>query len=170
MFWTCLEVILPTKKLWSVSYGGSGLGKHFEKVKSFSNFRKWSWMLPKVYKHVLNIYLSWFFWKNLFDQCTIEGHDLEKFQKNRKLLKIPKLPKNFPKMLEHFWPCLEVILPTKSYGQFRMEDRDLEKISKKSILFQTSENGLESSQTCIKMFWTYIWVEFFEKTYLISVL
>ena len=87
-------------------YGGRDLGKVSKISKVFQTSRiaqKWS-------QKSLNMFWTGFeviFQVNSIAQCTMGGHDLEKFHKNRKRLKIPKLPEKVPKLLKHvlnmFW-------------------------------------------------------------------
>ena len=57
------------------------------------------------------------FWGIFFDnksvQCSMGGRVFEKFQKNQKILKIPKSPKYSQKCANVFWTCFGAIFSNK---------------------------------------------------------
>ena len=73
------------------------------------------------------------FSRKKFAQCTQEGRNLEKTQKNQEIFKFSKMSKNVPKCVQtcfkHVWRCF---FSKKIFAQCTQEGRNLEKNSKKS--------------------------------------
>ena len=138
-----------------VHYGGSRLGKISKKLQNSRSPKSGH----KRSLHCLNMFwtcIEQIIFEFLFDQCTKEGCDCEKFRENRKHFKKPKMPKNDPKSVQ---TCVEHdlrwFLQKKDffclvhYGGSR-----LEKNSKKFPNFRTPKNGHKRSQNCLNMFGT----------------
>ena len=132
-------------------------GRDLEKISKNSKFFQISRNAQKLSQKCLNMVWA-SFWgdfleKKIFDQYTMEGHDLEKLGKKRKLLNITKMPKNVPKTcLEHVLNCF---CRQIFFDQFPMEGRYLEKISKNSKFFQKSRNDQKRPQNNLNMFWRF---------------
>ena len=71
-----------------------------KEIEKFSNFQKCPKTSPKVSKYVLNMFGGDFFKKKNFAQCTQEGRNLEKIQKNQNIFKVSKMSKNVPKFVQ----------------------------------------------------------------------
>ena len=114
-----------------------------KKIKNFSKFQKCPKSFSKVSKRVLNLFWVKFF-EIFFAQCSVEGRDFEKFQKNQKIFKIPKMSKIVPKRIQ---TCFERVLGQffrKNFAQFSMEGRVFENFQKK--YFQNSKNAQNRSR------------------------
>ena len=88
-----------------------------------------------------------------FGQCTLEGREVEKFQRNAKTSQISRYPNTFPKVskqvLNLFWGFF-----SKKSAQCTLEGRNLEKLKKNwktLVLFQNDQN---LSQKCSNTFST----------------
>ena len=116
--------------------GGSRLRKSSKKIEKFSNFQKCPKTSPKASKQVLNMFGGDFFEKK-FAQCTQEGRNLEKTQKNQEIFKFSKMSKNVPKCVQtcfkHVWRCFFF---EKNFAQCTQEGRNLEKNSKKKLKYK----------------------------------
>ena len=106
VFWTCFGAIFSKKSFCRVFHVGSSLRKVFNKSKNFQKSKKTqnrSQIVQKCSEHVL----GYFFRKNSFAQCSMEGRVFEMFSKNQEFFKTLKLPKIVPKMskrvLNMFW-------------------------------------------------------------------
>ena len=64
-------------------------------------------IVPKSVQTCFEHVLGDFFRKKFFAQCSMEGPVFENFQKNQKVIKIPKMPKIVPKSVQ---TCFEYVL------------------------------------------------------------
>ena len=85
------------------------------------------------------------------------------FLKIKKILKIPKMPKNVPKSIQK---CFSVIFSKKIYAQCSMEGRVFENFQ---FFFSKFQKGPKSFPKVSKRVLNLFWVNFFEKFFLPSV-
>ena len=148
LFWG----IFPEKKFFPVHAGGSKLGKRSEKWKNFHFSSKSPNTFPKRFKNVLNMLRGSFFGYKI-DQCTLEGRNLEKFEKKiDKNLEFQKCPKTVLKVskqiLNLFWGnflgknCLvhpgrsKLGKTSKNWKTFNFQNAEI-RSQKRSNLFST---------------------------------
>ena len=119
-------------------------------------------MFPKVSKRVLNMFWGKFFEK-FYVQCSMEGRVFEKFLKNQKVSKIPKMPKIVPKSIQ---TCFELVLGQtfrKLFCPVFHGRSRLRKFSKQSKKFAKIQKCPESFSKVSKRVLNLLWVKFFEK-------
>ena len=97
-YWTCFEVVFSVKKNWPVHPRVSKLGKIRKKYrKKYENSKVFK-NVPKSFQTCFEVILSKF-----FVQCTLEGREVEKFQKNGKKSNFQNPEKRFQKRPNLFW-------------------------------------------------------------------
>ena len=108
-----------------------GDSKKFHRNGKEFNFSKMSKNVSKIVQTCFDVIFSKF-----FGQCTLEGRDVEKFQKNAKTSQNSRYPNTFPKVskqvLNLFWGFF-----SKKSAQCTLEGRNLKKLKKnwKTLVF-----------------------------------
>ena len=132
------------KKLCPVHPGDS---KKFHRNGKEFKFSKISKNVSKIVQTCFDVNFS-----KLFGQCTLEGREVEKFQRNAKTSQNSRYPNTFPKVskqvLNLFWG-----FSRKKSAQCTLEGRNLEKFEKKSKTIWNFKSVQKCSWKCPNKFW-----------------
>ena len=132
------------KKLWPVHPRDS---KKFHRNRKEFKFSKLSKNVSKIVQTCFDVIFSRF-----FGQCTLEGRDVEKFQRNAKTSQNSRYPNTFPKVfkqvLDLFWGFF-----SKKTAQCTLKGRNLEQFGKKSKTIWNFKSVQKRSLECPNMFW-----------------
>ena len=140
---TCFECVLGQtfRKLFAQFSMECRVFENFQKYQKICKTPKTPKIVPKSIQTCFELVLSQIF-RKIFCPVFRGGSSFRKFSK-KNIFKIPKMPKSVPKRLQ---TCFRVIFSKKSYAQCSMEDRDFEKLQKKSEKFQNSKNAQNCCQ------------------------
>ena len=122
--------------------------KKIEKIE----FLKVSKTFLKVSKQVLNLFWGIFLERNIA-QCTLEGRNMEKRQKNGKtFIFFQNAQKRSQMQSNMFGTCFELFLPVKNFAQCTLGGREVEKVQKtgKLSIFKMPKYVPKSVQTCFQ--------------------
>ena len=137
----------------------------FEKKSKKFEFLKVSKNVLKSFQTNFELVLRYFSEKN-FAQCTLEGRNMEKHQKNGKtFIFFQNAQKRSPKRSNTFWTCFEVVFSVKKFDQCTLDGRNLEKFEKKiekKLKFQKCpKTFLKVSKQVPNLFWGIFREKFF---------
>ena len=139
-----------------------GDSKKFHRNGKEFNFSKMSKNFSKIVQTCFDVIFSKF-----LGQCTLEGREVEKFQRNAKTSQNSRYPNTFPKVskqvLNFFWGFF-----SKKSAQCTLEGRNLEKLKKnwKTLVFFSK--WPKSFPKVFKHVFNMLWGSFFGKKILTS--